>query len=59
MGTVWLENAACLSMYGHDYIPGPHKNVGIGDFCEGSTPFLLDNQAKSWMVGRYMHFKRV
>ena len=53
MGTVLLENAACLSkMYGHDYIPGPHKNVGIGHFCEGSAPFLLDIKQKAgWLVG--------
>ena len=23
------------------------------DFCEGSVPVLLDNQAKSWMVGTH------
>ena len=31
-------------------------NEGFGDFLEGWVPFLhlLDIQAKSWMVGRYV-----
>ena len=33
-------------------IPVPHKNVGIGEFCEGSAPFLLDIKQKAgWLVG--------
>ena len=32
---------------------GYHKNEGFGDFLEGRVPFLLDIQAKNWMVGRY------
>ena len=52
MGTFLLENAACLSNVWALYIPGPHKNVGIGNFCEGSTPFLLDIKQKAgWLVG--------
>ena len=32
-------------------IPVPHKNVGIGEFCEGSAPFLLDIKQKAgWLV---------
>ena len=32
---------------------GSYKNEGFGDFCEGCVPFMLDNQAKSWMVDMY------
>ena len=52
MGTFLLENAACLSKCMGIIYPRSSQNVGIGDFCEGSTSFLLDIKQKAgWLVG--------
>ena len=50
MGHFLLENIQnVLECMGFQVV----KNEGFGDFWEGWIPFLLDIQAKSWMVGRY------